>query len=158
MRHVYQNARLNIAATGAANSSLRLFFNRDLSLVSTGLVSVSWDGNLPKGNLRFFLRHLWAHGTGRAPWSRGAWVVQERFFARRNRHFGSESMFFESHESEACETFPRQLPDAFQRRLINRFKGFYPSVYGLNFYSQSYFLPQEMAEDCSRLHAVRSDI
>ena len=79
MRHVYKNARLNIAATGAADSTRGLFFDRDPSLVSTGLVSVSWDGSLPKGTFRFFLRHIWAHGVGRAPLSRRAWVVQERF-------------------------------------------------------------------------------
>ena len=128
MRHVYKNAQLNIAATGAADSSSGLFFDRDPSLVSTGLVSVSWDGKLPKGAFRFFLRHIWAHGVGRAPLNRRAWVVQERFLARRNLHFGSESMFFECHESEACETFPTRLPGFFEGRLVNRFKGVYPST------------------------------
>ena len=49
MRHVYKNARRNIEATGAPDSSVGLLFDRDPSIVSTGLVSVSWDGNLPKG-------------------------------------------------------------------------------------------------------------
>ena len=128
MRHVYKNARLNIAATGAVDSSVGLFFDRDPSIVSTGLVSVSWDGNLPKGTFRFFLRHIWAHSIGRAPLSRRAWVVQERFLARRNLHFGLESMFFECHELEACETFPGRLPAFFQRQSINRFKDVYPST------------------------------
>lgn len=128
MRHVYKNARLNIAASGAADSSFGLFFDRDPSLVSTGLVSVNWDGDLPKGIFHFFLRHIWAHGVGRTPLSRRAWVVQERFLARRNLHFGSESMFFECHESEACETFPGKLPVFLERRLVNRFKGVYPST------------------------------
>ena len=128
MRHVYKNAWLNIAATGAPDSSSGLFFDRNPSLVSTGLVSASWGGNIPKGTFHFFLRNVWAHGVGRAPLSRRAWVVQERFLARRNLQFGAESMFFECHESEACETFPGQLPIFFERRLVNRFKGVYPST------------------------------
>ena len=128
MRHVYKNARLNIAATGGVDSFAGLFFDRDPSIVSTGLVSVSWDGNLPKGTFRFFLRQIWDHGIGRAPLSRRAWVVQERFLARRNLHFGSDSMFFECHELEACETFPGRLPAIFQRQLKNRFKSVYPST------------------------------
>ena len=60
--------------------------------------------------------------------SRRAWVVQERFLARRNLHFGSESIFFECHELEACETFPGRLPAVFRRQLINRFKGVHPST------------------------------
>ena len=127
MRHVYKNAWLNIAATGAPDSSSGLFFDRNPALVSTGLVSVSWDGGLPKGTFHFFLRHVWAHGVGRAPLSRRAWVVQERFLARRNLHFGSESLFFECHELEACETFPGQLPTVFERQLVNRFKAVYQS-------------------------------
>lgn len=128
MRHIYKNAQLNIAATGAVDSSSGLFFDRDPLLVSTGLLPVSWDGELPKGTFRFFLRHIWAHGVGRAPLNKRAWVVQERFLARRNLHFGLESMFFECHESEACEAFPGRLPAFFDGRLANRFKGFYPST------------------------------
>lgn len=36
MRHVYQNAQLNIAATGAVDSSVGLFFERDPLIVSSG--------------------------------------------------------------------------------------------------------------------------
>ena len=45
MRHVYKNAWLNIAATGAPGSSSGLFSDRNPALVSTGSVSMSWDGN-----------------------------------------------------------------------------------------------------------------
>ena len=51
--------------------------------------------------------------------------MQERFLARRNLRFGSDSLFFECHELEACETFPGQLPTIFERQLVNRFKGVY---------------------------------
>ena len=114
MRHAYKNAWLDIAATGAPDSSSGLFFDQNPSLASTGSVSASWDGNAPRGSFQFFLRHVWAHSVGRAPLSRRAWVVQERSLARRNLRFGAESMFFECHGLEACETFPGQLPTFFE--------------------------------------------
>ncbi len=122
MRHVYKNARLNIAATGAADSSLGLFVDREPSLISTGLISVGWDGKLPKGDFHFYLRRIWEQGINRAPLNKRGWVVQERYLARRNLHFGSESMFFECHELEACETFPAGLPTTFHTHVMNRFK------------------------------------
>ena len=122
MRHVYKNAWLNIAATGAADSSSGLFFDRKPSLVSTGTVSISWEGDLPKGMFYFFLRDFWEDGVGRAPLNRRTWVVQERFLSRRNLHFGSKGIFFECHELEACETFPKRLPTFFRDSLKNRFK------------------------------------
>ncbi len=122
MRHVYKNARLNIAATGASDSSFGLFVDRNPSLIPTGSVSVSWDGKLPKGDFHFYLRRIWEQGINRAPLNRRGWVYQERYLSRRNLHFGSESMFFECHELEACETFPAGLPIILNAHLINRFK------------------------------------
>ena len=122
MRHIYKSAWLNIAATGARDSSYGLFFDRDLSLVSSGLALVDWEADMPKGACRFFSSDLWADGVSRAPLNRRAWVVQERFLARRNLHFGSQSLFFECHELEACETFPSGVPNYFHRLLDNDFK------------------------------------
>ena len=88
---------------------------------------MSWDGKLTKENFRFFLRHVWAHEVGRAPLSKRAWIIQERFLARRSLYFGSESMYYECHDSEAFEMFPGQPPIFFETRLVNRFKGARPS-------------------------------
>lgn len=123
MRHIYKNAWLNIAATGAADSSCGLFFDRHPSTVSSGFIPVYWEGEMPKGTFLFFLSDMWAAGVSRAPLNRRAWVVQERFLARRNLHFGSESIFYECHEMEACEAFPGGLPEPCQKRLVNGFKG-----------------------------------
>ena len=123
MYHIYRNAQLNIAATGAHDSHSGLFYDREPSIVSSGLLKVFWSGTLPQGTLRFFWRQIWDHGVGKAPLCRRAWVVQERYLARRNLHFGSESLFFECHEFEACEAFPGGLPDAFRGLTTNRLKG-----------------------------------
>ncbi|KAL9637450.1 MAG: hypothetical protein Q9164_002176 [Protoblastenia rupestris] len=122
MRHIYKNAWLNIAATGATDSFCGLFFDRNPSIVSSGLALVYWEGRMPKGTFRFFLSDIWADGVSRAPLNTRAWVVQERFLARRNLHFGSKSLFFECREMEACEAFPGGLPQPFRTLLVNRFK------------------------------------
>ena len=122
MYHIYRNARLNIAATGATDSHSGLFHDRDPSMVSSGLLKTAWNGQLPKGTFRFFWRQIWDHGVNKAPLCRRAWVVQERCLARRNVHFGSESIYFECHELEACEAFPAGLPQAFRGLVRNRLK------------------------------------
>ena len=122
MRYIYKSAWLNLAATGARDSSYGFFFDRDPLLVSSGLALVDWEADMPKGACRFFSSDLWADGVSVAPLNRRAWVVQERFLARRNLHFGSESLFFECHELEACETFPSGVPNYFHRLLDNDFK------------------------------------
>lgn len=122
MRHIYKSAWLNIAATGAKDSSYGLFFDRNPSLVSSGLASVDWKADMPKGACRFYASDLWADEVSIAPLNRRAWVVQERFLARRNLHFGSQSLFFECHELEACEAFPSGLPNYFHGLMDNDFK------------------------------------
>lgn len=121
-----KNARCNIAASGAINPSVGLFFDRDPCLVSISSVAASWhgSGSPPQGRFAFFMSQIWSHGVGRAPLNTRAWVLQEGFLSRRTFHFGAESIFFECHELEACETFPGGLPPAiFEYRFLSRFKG-----------------------------------
>ena len=87
---------------------------------------IYWQGDMPRGDFRFFLSDFWIDGVNRAPLNRRAWVVQERFLARRNLHFGSGSLFFGCHEMEACEAFPGGLPELFQTLIANGFKGVVP--------------------------------
>ncbi|KAI9878709.1 MAG: hypothetical protein M1830_010753 [Pleopsidium flavum] len=124
MHHVYRNALFNIAATGAEDSSVGLFFDRDPLLVTAGVVSASWDGPLRRGSFHFYSGDdIWSHGVNAAPLSKRAWVVQERILSRRNLHFGAQSLFFECHELEATETLPGGLPSTvFDWRWANRFK------------------------------------
>lgn len=124
MHHVYRSALFNIAATGAEDSSVGLFFDRDPLLVTAGVVSASWNGPLRKGSFHFYSNDIWSHGVNNAPLSKRAWVVQERILSRRNLHFGAQSLFFECHELEANETLPEGLPSVVfnVRRWTNRMK------------------------------------
>ena len=126
MRHVYQNAFCNFAATGSSNSHAGLFFERDPSLVPMRKVEVRWEGGFPRGEYCFYPERLWDNGVVSAPLNRRAWVVQERLLARRVIHFGAQGLFFECCEHEASETFPRGLPKAFHSsNSINQFKHIY---------------------------------
>ena len=110
MRHIFQNAFCNIAATGSPNSHTGLFFERDPSLIPVGTINAQWTGAFSPGEYCFFPHSLWLNGVSSAPLNRRAWVVQERLLARRVLHFGSQGLFFECYEHEACETFPTGLP------------------------------------------------
>lgn len=126
MRHVYQNAFCNIAATGSPNSHTGLFFERNPSLIPVGRIDAQWDGPLPQGEYCFFPQRVWSNGVSSAPLNRRAWVVQERLLARRVLHFGSQGLFFECCEHEACETFPSGLPAILSRNnSLHTFKKIY---------------------------------
>ena len=127
MGQVYKNAFLNIAATGSYNSHTGLFFERDPSLVSGGTVETQWQGDIPNSKYFFFPTKFWESGVSSAPLNRRAWVVQERLLARRVLHFGVHGLFFECHEHEACEMFPRKLPSLISHdNTINQFKALDP--------------------------------
>ena len=132
MKNVYQNAFCNIAATGSHNSRGGLFFERDPSLVSVSMVNLQWGETLSHGEHCLYPDTFWIDGVVSAPLNRRAWVVQERLLARRNIHFGSQSLFFECCEHEACETFPRGLPQGFHdNNRVNKFKHIYTKEEGL---------------------------
>lgn len=105
---VYQNSLCNIAATGASNSDQGCFTNREPSLVSPCTVESAW-ANTPRQTYYVVGSRFWAL-LGAAPLNRRAWAVQERLLAPRVLHYGRDQLFWEYHELDACETFPRGLP------------------------------------------------
>ena len=126
MMNVYQHAFCNIAATGSENSQGGLFFERDPSLVPVSTVSLQWNKTSWQGEYCFYPDTVWIDGVVSAPLNRRAWVVQERLLAKRVLHFGSQSLFFECCEHEACETFPKGLPQShYSNNSVNQFKRIY---------------------------------
>ncbi|KAL9636878.1 MAG: hypothetical protein Q9164_002554 [Protoblastenia rupestris] len=135
MKDVYRNALLTIAATGATGSSVGCFFERDLDLVRTVAVSISWLG-VPEGTYDIWDSLIWQENIVNAPLNQRAWVVQERLLPPRILHFGRDQMAWECQEMEACETFPDELP-----ALMDAFGGIYSKA-----------LLEERGEDLVALH------
>lgn len=109
MKDVYRNAHVTVAATGAAKSSVGCFFDRDVNLIKTVTVSISWQG-ARQGIYEVCDGNIWQEDIVNAPLNQRAWVVQERLLSPRILHFGREQIAWECQWSNACETFPDQLP------------------------------------------------
>lgn len=109
MKGVYKNALVTIAATGAKNSTVGLFFDRNVDLALPVFINIAWVG-LPRGVYKVYDGLLWSQNISEAPLSKRAWVVQERLLSRRTVHFGQSQVAWECQESRACETFPDTLP------------------------------------------------
>lgn len=111
MGKVYQNALCNIAATGASDSSEGCFWDRNPLLAQACKINLTWELPL-KGSYHGLDRSLWSKNIGEAPLNRRGWVAQERILSPRILHFGTQQLFWECHEMEACESFPDGLPES----------------------------------------------
>lgn len=88
MGKVYKNAFCNIAATGASNSSIGWFWDRNPLLAKPGKIRFQW--NLPPEESLYYVdASLWPENVGEAPLNRRAWVTQERILSPRVLHFGA---------------------------------------------------------------------
>lgn len=67
----------------------------------------------PDGQYVCFYDRFWNDAITNAPLSSRGWVFQERLLSPRTIHFGTEQLFWECREAEACETFPLGLPRHF---------------------------------------------
>ncbi|KAL2067486.1 hypothetical protein VTL71DRAFT_1911 [Oculimacula yallundae] len=110
MGDVYKHALLNIATTGAIDSSEGIFFDRNLSEQLPRRVETSWEED--KNNEEVFVidREMWKNLVDRSPLLSRAWVYQERLLAQRIVHFGRKQIAWECQELTACESLPSGLP------------------------------------------------
>ena len=122
MKDVYKNALLTVAATRAQNSSIGCFTDRDPSLIRGFKIPTEQNGR-SSDPLYCFDKDIWADGVSEAPLNTRAWVVQERFLSRRTLHFGAQQIFWECHELDGCEAYPRGFPPAIRNaNTLNHFK------------------------------------
>jgi hypothetical protein len=134
MQHVYSNARFNISATGAEDSDAGLFFDRGrLAVVpftfeipdTTTRERKRRRGCWRPGRYRLVDPTLCTYNISYTPLNARGWVMQERLLARRIVHFCRAQIFFECHEWEACEMFPRGLPYTKTFRVNNTRRPWY---------------------------------
>ncbi|KAF2669949.1 HET-domain-containing protein [Microthyrium microscopicum] len=119
MCDVYSNAICNIAATGARDGSIGLFFERDTVVECPFYTTpelelqIGWDGRVlssPQGTLMVYPRDQWERDVEHAPLNRRAWVMQERFLSTRVLHFSDSQVFWECPKNTASEVFPDEIP------------------------------------------------
>ncbi|KAH7094250.1 heterokaryon incompatibility protein-domain-containing protein [Paraphoma chrysanthemicola] len=130
MRDVYRHSGLNIAATGANDSSGGLFFLRDAELIKPSVITCTRKleiykrktllsglfPNEPNRNLEtktYSVVHLRptvrAQEIERSRLNHRAWVLQERMLAPRVLHFARNQILWECRTKEKCETYPHGL-------------------------------------------------
>lgn len=128
MGEVYKNSFLNVATTGASNSSEACFFARDPSQVIPSLVVIKWDDWDGIKKKMYYVREskeTWRSKLMDAPLSRPAWFLQERLLAPRVLHFGKQQLFWDCYEHNACESYPVGLPAG-----LSEIPGIWQSVAG----------------------------
>ncbi|KAG0645597.1 hypothetical protein D0Z07_8631 [Hyphodiscus hymeniophilus] len=109
MGDVYRNSTCNIAATGSKDGHGGLFFGRSSKLVEPCVVESHWD-DAPNGRWHIHQRMLEEQTLLHGPLLNRGWVVQERVLAPRVVHFASRQLYWECHQHDCCETYPRGIP------------------------------------------------
>ena len=125
MNQVYSCALCNIAAAGASDSSIGLFFERNPTAECAFRLQTNfdfdpndyWGGNktikmdlYPDGTYEVFPRTHWTELVEKSILNRRAWVVQERFLSTRVLHFTASLLFWECLENSSSEVFPEVVP------------------------------------------------
>lgn len=123
MCDVYSHAICNVAATGASDGSVGLFFKRDSTLhcpfwvQMDGLSWNSWDPKsyaYPAGIYALLPIDAWEDDLEFGPLNHRAWVLQERLLSTRVMHFSASQVFWECLENSSGEVFPDALPSSAQ--------------------------------------------
>ncbi|KAF2500859.1 HET-domain-containing protein [Lophium mytilinum] len=124
MGDVYSYALCNIAATGAFDGSVGLFFEREPTaecafwVDTSGCIFYEEDGTEflpnPAGIYQLFPIDRWEFDLELGPLNRRAWVMQERFLSTRVLHFSASQVFWECLEKSCSEVFPDDIPEVAQ--------------------------------------------
>ena len=114
MHKVYQNAFCNLSATGAADSSQGLFFDRRPEQSQPAEVTLTLSHFDPSASAQVYL--MFEEGASfrqleSTPLQGRGWVFQERLLARRNLHFCCDQLMWECKELYASETYPQGMPE-----------------------------------------------
>ncbi|KAI0552459.1 heterokaryon incompatibility protein-domain-containing protein [Xylaria curta] len=113
MADIYQGSTLNIAATGAEDSSVGLHFTRDsksMRRIEGIRIPVRNDAINRELYIDVFAQDVYQAGIENSPLAARGWYLQERFLAPRTLHFAKTQVFWECQTIKCCETFPNGVP------------------------------------------------
>lgn len=123
MDTVYSNSYLNIAATGARNSSVGLFLERKPKLIQPFEADIRQHGGIGGEDTfspyLFFRHDLWRTYVNESPLGRRGWVTQERELSPRQIHFTEAGVFWECRCLRDTE-FPFEWPQWSENGIHSR--------------------------------------
>lgn len=126
MHKVYSHSFLNVSALAAHDSSDSIFANREPSMLEDMKVMTALNGKeigQTQGLHQIVDILFWEREMNLSHLNLRAWVLQERLLSPRVIHFASSQVFWECHELDAAESFPRGLPPVSDAlRNVVRFK------------------------------------
>jgi len=108
MRHIYQEATINIAASRAANAETGMYVERSSHHLKLSVIRSHGTGKVSSG-LYLLLEHKMAEYEGswhKSPLNCRGWVFQERLLSPRSVYFAEEQVHWECCEQQFCETYP----------------------------------------------------
>jgi hypothetical protein len=105
MGHIYANAMCNLSALGASAESGGLFFPRNAESIRKLKLEIACKD----GPYDLVHEGFWVSAVDDMDLNIRGWVFQERLLAPRILHFGSEQLFWECREWNACESYPEGL-------------------------------------------------
>lgn len=116
MGHIYANAMCNLSALGATAENGGLFFPRDAESIRP----LKLDIACKDGPYDLVHQGFWKSAVDDMDLNLRGWVFQERLLAPRALHFGSEQLFWECRELNACESYPEGLREEIWTRPWKR--------------------------------------
>ena len=112
MHKVYENAFCNLSATGAADNSQGLFFDRRPEQSQPAEVTLTprhFDASASAQEYLMVEEIASSRQLESTPLQGRGWVFQERLLARRVLHFCCDQLIWECKELYASETYPEGL-------------------------------------------------
>ncbi|KAI1770827.1 heterokaryon incompatibility protein-domain-containing protein [Hypoxylon cercidicola] len=107
---IYRSAYCNIAATWAKDGADGCFSERNPRLVDPMIKSISKDNRSLYYRATLQPNYSYNEDILFAPLNKRAWVVQERYLARRQLSFSKRQVYWECFELSASEQYPNGLP------------------------------------------------
>jgi hypothetical protein len=101
MSDIYTQASCTIAPTAATDSHSGIFFDRNPEELQPHVI----------GSYRFGRQDVYTKDIDEAPLNSRAWVCQKRLLSRRIIHLCRRQLFWECHETLACESYPDGLSE-----------------------------------------------
>lgn len=110
MGDIYRPTTMNTSATGAVDSTVGWFLDRNADALRT-FTTIYSDSQNEESKHTCFDEGCWYLNTSIVPLSHKAWICHERLSSHRLLHFGVYQMAWECMELASCGTFPERIPE-----------------------------------------------